>query len=173
MGRKPNNKRKVDRRSAPTRAARQAAVQALYEVDIADATFDSILMDYLHNRWSGLAGHTAGEDLDRKKFSDIVKGVSERRPLFDKMVSEAFDQGRQFAGLDVLLAQILRAGAYELLAEPKVPARVIIAEYVGITHAFYAGQEPTFVNGVLDRIARVVRAEELGIKDASTEEKPQ
>jgi len=169
MGRKPNQNRNKDR-SAATRAARQAAVQALYEIEISGATFDSVFMDYFHDRWTGLAGQTTGEAMDRKKFSDLVKGVSDRRPLYDRMVGEALDQGRQFSGLDVLLAQILRSGAHELLAETKVPARVVIAEYVGIAHAFYAGQEPSLVNGVLDRIAHVVRTEELGAKEPGAED---
>ena len=149
-------------RSAGTSAARLAAVQGLYEIEISGASFDSILMDYFHDRWSGLQGHTAGEELDRKKFSDLVRGVSVSKSQYDRMIGEALEKGRGIAGLDVLLLCILRAGVHELFAEPKVPMKVVINEYVSIAHAFYAENEPSLINGVLDRIARVLRTEEVG-----------
>ncbi len=58
------------------------------------------------------------------------------------------------AGVD---AAILRAGAYELLGRTDVPPRVVISEYLDVAHAFFAGKEPGMVNGVLDRLARVLR----------------
>ena len=56
---------------------------------------------------------------------------------------------------------ILRAAAYELIGCPDVPAKVIINEYLNVAHAFFEGEEPGVVNGVLDRVARKVRAREL------------
>ena len=71
-----------------------------------------------------------------------------------------------------MLRAILRAGAYELLARADVPAPVVISEYLDIGHAFFAGKEPGLINGVLDRLARILRAERLsggggGGKDAA------
>ena len=57
----------------------------------------------------------------------------------------------------------MRAGVYELQAREKTPARVIITEYVDVAHAFYDGQEPGMVNGMLDRIVpRQEMAEAIG-----------
>ena len=56
---------------------------------------------------------------------------------------------------------MLRAAAYEMFFLTKVPVRVVINEYVDLAHAFYAENEPSLVNGVLDRIAKVVRGQEL------------
>jgi N utilization substance protein B len=149
-------------RSAGTSAARLAAVQGLYEIEIAGASFDSVLMDHMHDRWSGLQGHTSGDDLDRKKFADLVRGVTVSKARYDRMIEETLEKGRKTEGLDVLLLSILRAAVHELFAEPKVPARVVIDEYMTIAHAFYADNEPALVNGVLNRIAHVLRAAELG-----------
>jgi N utilization substance protein B len=149
-------------KSAATRAARLAAVQALYEMEIAGASFDSVLMDYLHDRWTGLPGHKPGGEIDRKKFGDIVKGVTVGKARYDTMIASALDKDRKIGGLDVLFVSILRAGIHELFAETKVPARVVMTEYVGIARSFYSENEPALINGVLNRIAQVVRGEELG-----------
>jgi len=58
-------------------------------------------------------------------------------------------------------AAILLAGAYELVHRRDVPPRVVINEYVEIAHAFYDQGEPSFINSVLDRVARQVRPAEL------------
>jgi N utilization substance protein B len=147
---------------AGTSAARLAAVQGLYEIEISGAPIDSILMDYLHNRWSGLAGHTSGEEIDRKKLADLVRGVIAKKSFYDEMIGNSLDRNRNIEGLDAILRAILRTAAHEMFSDPKVPARVVINEYVEIARDFYAENEPALVNGVLDKIAHVLRAEELG-----------
>ena len=61
-----------------------------------------------------------------------------------------------------MLHAILLAGAYEILARTDIPPRVVISEYIDLAHAFFDGREPAMVNGVLDRLAHVVRRDELG-----------
>jgi N utilization substance protein B len=65
------------------------------------------------------------------------------------------------ARLDSVLRAILRAGAFELVHRADVPARVIISEYTAIAYAFFTGREPALANGVLDRLARTLRASEF------------
>lgn len=165
MKKKPGAQ-KSKRSKAPgrvgTSAARLAAVQGLYEIEITGAPIDSILMDYLHDRWSGLAGHTAGDTIDRKKLADLVRGVMQKKAFYDDMITSSLDGDRNVEGLDAILRAILRTAAHEMFSDPKVPARVVINEYVEITRDFYAEKEPALVNGVLDKIAHVLRAEELG-----------
>ena len=55
------------------------------------------------------------------------------------------------------MLQILRAGAYELLARADVPTGTAISEYVDVAHAFFEPREAKFVNGVLDAVAKGVR----------------
>lgn len=145
-----------------TSAARLAAVQGLYEIDLTGAPVDSILMDYLHDRWSGLDGHTLGDTIDRKKLSDLVRGVVAKKSFYDDMISKSLDRDRSIEGLDAILRSILRTAAHEMFSDPKVPARVVINEYVEIARDFYTEKEPALVNGVLDKIAHVLRSEELG-----------
>jgi N utilization substance protein B len=54
----------------------------------------------------------------------------------------------------------LRAGAYELAERPDIPIRVVINEYVNVTHAFFAGRETALVNAVLDRLSRILRVKQ-------------
>ena len=68
----------------------------------------------------------------------------------------------KLARIDATARAILRAGLFELIRRPDVPARVVIDEYVEIAKAFFEnGDEPKFVNGVLDAAAREARDDEL------------
>lgn len=159
-------------------AARLAAVQALYEIDIVSAPVDAVLADYLGERWSLVAGDedrsrdrgTGVPRPDRAMFDDLVGGVSENRPALDVLVSACLRDGWSIDRLEVLLRAILRAGAYELDRRPDIPARVVVVEYVNVAHAFFDGKEPGLVNGVLDHLARELRADEfrVGIDDSGS-----
>ncbi len=143
-------------------AARLAAVQALYQIDHSGAPGDHVLEEFLRFR--------LGDSFDTEKdvaphknlFTEIVQGVSARGPEIDEIVSSALSNKWTFARVEIILRAILRAGVYELQARKDTPARVVINEYVDIAHAFYDGQEPGMVNGMLDRISRSLRPEEFG-----------
>ena len=100
-------------------------------------------------------------EADRELFAAIVRGASERRTDLDGMVGSALAAGWSLDRMDRVLRALLRAGAFELFSRPETPARVAITEYVGVANAFYEGREPAFVNGVLDKLARVLRPEEM------------
>jgi N utilization substance protein B len=72
-------------------------------------------------------------------------------------VSDSLAQDWTWARVDRLVRAILLAGAYELAHRHDVPLRVVINEYVEIAHAFYDKGEPSFINSVLDRVARQAR----------------
>ncbi len=84
-------------------------------------------------------------------------------------IADALVDGWPLNRLEVVLRCILEAGVYELLARPDVPVRVVIAEYVDLAHAFYAGPEPGMVNGVLDTLARRLRPDEFADADPKAE----
>ena len=100
-------------------------------------------------------------DADRPLFKDVVEGPASHRDELEKTVSGALAQDWTWARIDRLVRAILLAGAYELVHRQDVPARVVINEYVEISHAFYDKGEPNFVNSVLDRVARQARSAEL------------
>lgn len=142
-------------------AARLAAVQALYQLELADGNVEHVLGEFAANR---LGAEIDGDRLiepDRALLADIVRGVTRRRTEIDALVTGALDPQWSLDRLELLLRAILEAGAWELLANSAVAPRIVIAEYIELTHAFFAGKEPGMVNAVLDRLARVLRPDEL------------
>lgn len=161
------------RRSAASRrrsAARLAAVQALYEIELSAAPADAVVRDFVQNRMAaprGLvpdeegAGEGAIAGADTGLFTRVVRGSLEKRRELDEMIQGALSKGWTMERLEAVLRNILRAGAFELAAETNVPPKVAISEYVDVAHAFYSGPEPGMVNAVLDKIAHVVRPTEF------------
>jgi N utilization substance protein B len=88
----------------------------------------------------------------------------------DELISGALTDGQEIDRLDVILRIIMRAGAFEMFSLPRVPARVVINEYVDVANAFYDEGEPALVNGVLDRIGRILRPAELDPNGSSSQE---
>ena len=144
-------------RSLPRSAARLAAVQALYQRQMED-THLARLLDEFHQHRLGREiedAHYADAEVDF--FDDIVSGVIARQDEIDALLTERLAEGWSLARLDKTMLQILRAGAYELLARADVPTGTAISEYVDVAHAFFDQREAKFVNGVLDAVAKAVR----------------
>jgi N utilization substance protein B len=160
--REPHRSPKAQRRGA----ARIAAVQALYQIELTGASPDRVLREFVAHRIDAHAAEAASSDealgeTDRELFAAIVRGACERRAELDEMVGSSLAEGWSLERMDRVLRALLRAGAFELFARPETPARVAITEYVGVANAFYHGREPGFVNGVLDKLARVLRPDEM------------
>ena len=160
-------KKKVGSARARRKAARLAAVQALYQVDLVGTPSENVLGEFVK--------HRLGEDLDDEGatfvsadpqlFADILRGVSARREEVDRILGGVLDANWPIERLEHLLRAILRAGTFELLAHGDTHARIVISEYVDVGRAFFAGKEPGMVNGVLDRIARVLRPDEVADRE--------
>lgn len=150
------------------RAARLAAVQALYQLEISGEKPDAAVLGEFPGRFA-VETLDGGENpsFDRDFFADIVKGVVERKGEIDQLIAGALARDLTVERLELLLRVILRAGTFEILARLDVPARVALAEHVGISHAFFAERETGLVNGVLDKLARSLRAGEMQV-DAKT-----
>jgi N utilization substance protein B len=156
--------KRVDRpvRGGGRHAARLAAVQAIYQIDAAGGGVEQVLTEFARHRLEAPEAKDAYTGADRALFADIVRGVGERRGALDEMIASALAEGWSLARLDRVLHAILLAGTYEMLARTDIPPRVVISEYIDLAHAFFDGREPAMVNGVLDRLAHVVRRDELG-----------
>ncbi|MGP9822809.1 transcription antitermination factor NusB [Salinarimonas sp. NSM] len=148
-------------RAAARAAARLAAVQALYQMDVSGKGVVDALAEF-EAHWIGreVEGvEAAPSDLDF--FRDILQGVvREQRPI-DVKVDTALAAKWPLKRVEAVLRAILRAGAYELMFRKDVPARVAITEYVDVAHGFYGEDEPGLVNAVLDAVAHEVRADEF------------
>ena len=144
-------------RSIARSAARLAAVQALYQRQM-EATPLARLLDEFHQHRLGQEiedAHYAEAEVEF--FDDLVQGVAAHEGEIDTLLAARLSQGWTLARLDKTMLQILRAGAYELLARPDVPVGVVIGEYLDVAHAFFDARESKFVNAVLDAVAKAVR----------------
>ena len=152
---------------ARRKAARLAAVQALYQVDLSGTNTETVLGEFIKHR----LGHEVDGDTyvaaDPQLFSDILRGASARQAELDTMLTSCLDATWPVDRLERLTRAILRAGAFELLVNVETHPRIVISEYVDVAHAFFAGREPAMVNGVLDKLARAIRADDLAAPDPS------
>jgi N utilization substance protein B len=136
-----------------------AAIQALYALEVSGGEIDAVLADFVERRWSSSDGPSVSSRPDEAFLRALVEGVVACGPKIDVAIEGALTGGWTLSRLEILLRAILRAGAFELCAQPDVPTKVIINEYLEITHAFFAGKEPSLVNAVLDRLAGRFRGE--------------
>jgi N utilization substance protein B len=157
---KPANAAEPGRRRT---ASRLAAVQALYQIDVTGTSPANVVGEFIKHRLGGDVEMENFAVADEGLFAELVEGTSARRDDIDRGISSALTPDWPLVRLEIILRAILRAGVYELLARPQVPAPVIISEYLDIAHAFFAGKEPGLVNGVLDSLARTLRPE--GLRD--------
>jgi len=150
-----------DRKANRRGAARLAAVQALYQMDIAGAGLNDIFAEY-ESHWIG--SEVEGEQYlpaEAAFFRDVVSGVVRDQIKIDPVLDEALERGWPLKRIDAILRAVLRAGAYELEHRKDVPARVVVSEYVDVAHAFVEREETGMVNAVLDQIARRYRGDEF------------
>jgi N utilization substance protein B len=138
-------------------AARLAAVQALYQLEMEATPLASLLDEFHMHRLGAEIEDEQDLEADVAFFDDVVRGVAARRDEIDGRLSDRLAQGWSIARLDRTMLQILRAGAYELLARPDISVSIVINEYLDVAHAFFDDREAKFVNGLLDAIARDVR----------------
>jgi transcription antitermination protein NusB len=134
-------------------ATRLAAIQALYALEVSGSAVDRVIADVFERRWAPPELPANAANPDEAFLRSLVEGVVARRTEIDVAIQEALTGGWTMARLEILLQAILRAGVYELSAQPDVPAKVVINEYLEIAHAFFAGKESSLVNAVLDRLA--------------------
>ncbi len=140
-------------------AARLGAVQALYQMEQSgdDAVPDVVISEFLEHRLGREVDGMLFAEADKDLFADIVGGVAQRRAEIDAAITGALSKNWKLKRLEIIMASVLRCGTYELMARPDIPTAVVIDEYMDVAHAFYPGDEPAFVNGVLDRLARELR----------------
>jgi transcription antitermination protein NusB len=142
--------------------ARLAAVQALYQLELNPALDpEAVVREFARYRFDQEMDGDQLAEADPAFFADIVRGVAADQERLDADISAALVDEWPLARLDAVLRAILRAGAWELVHRPDVPARVSISEYIAIAHAFFTGKEPGLANGVLDRLGRSLRAADM------------
>lgn len=139
-------------------AARLAAVQALYQREMEGTPLAQLIAEFHQHRLGAVIEDVEYADADRDFFDDVVKGVDARREEIDGVIAAKLAEGWTIERLDRPMRQILRAGTYELLARADVPTGAVISEYLDVADAFYDRREKSFANGLLDAVAKAVRA---------------
>ena len=143
-------------------AARLAAVQALYQMDLAGVGVLETAAEYEAFRLGKEVDGPQYREADAQWFRAILAGVVEGQKTIDPIIRESLLDEWPLSRLDTTLRAILRAGVYELMERKDVPVAVIVSEYIDIAKAFYAEDEPKVVNAVLDSVARKMRGEGRG-----------
>ena len=149
--------KRSDRRSA----ARLAASQALYQMEITGRGLNDILAEF-EAHWIGreIEGH-AYTRADPRFFRDVVSGVLRDQTQIDRSLDDTLAKGWPLKRVEALMRAILRAALYELRNRPDVPARATVTEYVDVAVAFFGPEESGMINAVLDALARKTRPAEF------------
>ncbi len=145
-------------RSRSRSAARLAAVQALYQMEMEGTPLAQLLREFHEHRLGATIEDDTYAEAEVDFFDDLVTGAGARRSEIDALIAARLADGWSLERLDRPMRAILRAGAYELIARPDVPVATVITEYVDVAHAFYDKRETGFVNGLLDAIAKEARS---------------
>src|SRR5438093_1067873 len=159
--RKGNERKSSERKANQRGAARLAAVQALYQMDIAGTGVNDILAEF--------EGYWIGQEVEGNQylpaeaafFREVVGGVVREQRNLDPLIDAALAQSWPLKRIEAILRAVLRAGAFELGHRRDVPARVVVSEYVDVANAFVEREETGMVNAVLDQLARQLRAAEF------------
>jgi N utilization substance protein B len=149
----PARSRRGKRAGSPRTGARIAAVQALYQIEMSQAAADQVIAEFRE--------HRLGSDTDAELFATLTAATWVRRVEIDELIKSALAEGWTIARLDAVMRALLRAGVSELLDFADVPVPVVIDQYVEVAHAFLGQKETGFVNGLLDRLARRLRPQEV------------
>jgi len=136
---------------------RLVIVQALYQMEMAGTDVSDIVSSLgdrliFDNNFDYLISH-----ISKKLLKDTINGVIDNQNQIDSIIKKNLSSNWRFNRLDKILKAILRAAVYEISHKLSTPSKVIINEYIDITHSFYSQKEPEFVNAILDKIVIVER----------------
>jgi len=133
-------------------SARLAAVQALYQMDVAQISLSQVMEEFVSFR---LGKEVEGEQFnkaDTSFFKNLLTGIVREQRTLDPLIDQHLASSWRLNRIDSTLRAILRAGAYELIHCPNVPPLVVISEYVDVAHSFFEKEEPKVVNAVLQNL---------------------
>lgn len=145
----------------PRTLARVAAVQALYQAEQAGTSPETVIDQFVRHRIGGLPAGGLDEgrvpEAHVPLFASIVRTATTQQDTIDSMLVAALPESWPLARLDPVLRALMRAGGAELWMSDGPPAKVVINEYMDVAYGFFTGDEPRMANGVLDRLAHLLR----------------
>jgi N utilization substance protein B len=148
-------------RAMERRAARLAAVQALYQWEQGGGVAAAIIREFTDHRIGKSVDGVELPQANHKLFGDLVRGTIENAGELDDMVAGVLTEDWSVERLESILRAVLRCGAYELAHRADIPPKVAISEYLAVADAFLGDKETALANGVLDRLAHLLRPAEM------------
>ena len=147
-------------------ASRVAAVQALFQSEQGSENAEAVIDQFVRHRLGELPGSGGFEEgripeAEVPLFARIVRAAVQQQDTIDRMLAEALPAEWPLARIDPVLRALMRAAGAELALTDGPPAKVIINEYLDVAHGFFTGDEPRMANGVLDRLAHLLRPAEF------------
>ncbi len=138
-------------------AARLYAVQALFQMEHSEQTVDAVRREFLDHRFGAVYEGQEMLDGDVDLFAEVIDTAVNYQAPIDQLTDRALVAKWPIARIDPTLRALFRAAGAEL-QNKQTPPKVVITEYVDVARAFFEdGNEPKFVNAVLDHMAREAR----------------
>ena len=141
-------------------SARLFAVQILFEMEINGKKINNILERLTDDYLIEISRLNKAEKADKSHLNRILKGVTKNQIEIDTDIKNNLI-GWSLSRIDSVSRAILRSAFYELKECNDIPVKVIINEYIEISKSFFEGEEPNFINGILDKISKIYRSSEL------------
>ena len=141
-------------------SARLFAVQILFEMEINGKKINNILERLTDDYLIEISRLNKAEKADKSHLNRILKGVTKNQIEIDTDIKNNLI-GWSLSRIDSVSRVILRSALYELKECNDIPVKVIINEYIEISKSFFEGEEPNFINGILDKISKIYRSSEL------------
>ena len=150
-------------------SSRLAAAQALYQYAFGEKTIDEIAREFMtgdvgrevidENELTGEETFIPVIPAEPTLFAGILSAYAENADQINEMINASFNEEWPAERVELTLKAILQAGVAELMAFPETPVAIIITEYLDLTKSFYGTPEIKVVNGILDRLAKILREE--------------
>tara|TARA_B100002019_G_C21090573_1_gene508426 strand:- start:160 stop:615 length:456 start_codon:yes stop_codon:yes gene_type:complete len=141
-------------------SARLFAVQILFEMEINGKKINSILERLTDEYLIEISRLNKTEKADKNHLIKILKGVTKNQKDIDLNINDNLI-GWSLSRIDSVSRAILRSALYELRECNDIPVKVVINEYIEISKSFFEGDEPNFINGILDKISKIYRPNEF------------
>ena len=141
-------------------SARLFAVQILFEMEINGKKINNILERLTDDYLIEISRLNKTEKADKNHLIRVLKGVTKNQKAIDADIKDNLI-GWSLSRIDSVSRAILRSALYELKECNDIPVKVIINEYIEISKSFFEGEEPNFINGILDKISKIYRSSEL------------
>ena len=141
-------------------SARLFAVQILFEMEINGKKINSILERLTDEYLIEISRLNKTGKADKNHLIKILKGVTKSQKDIDLNINDNLI-GWSLSRIDSVSRAILRSALYELRECNDIPVKVIINEYIEISKSFFEGDEPNFINGILDKVSKIYRPNEF------------